>query len=388
MSEPRLYEWYDRQQAIAFFGNEAQAIRLCDGQWLIFPEFVLCLTVIGKPSEASHFASGSDFCWVAEEAYRVHSGRHNHFVPAQVIGTEGERRSIRLFVRPGNAAKYMYVGELAPSYMQRARAAGFYGMARFELRQTLPSAIWLQLGGLQLGDMDAASVDRALDRLREPTTLDERLEVIRRLVEYWHGPIQPEDGWPQAELGAMPLPHPLKWWYGWAGRRKEIMSGQNTLLIPRDPQGYRKLQIEDGLLLFYLENQAVYRWATLPEGHDPPVFGRYETTDAWEPEGVLLSEHLILACIFEAIFCHSPYGAAVSCLDQETLAAIERVVPPIAVNPWRWVGPNRFYARNGVFMNAASNGGDFYSVWIGAKSEGPLQFLKPYLDDRWEYKAV
>lgn len=382
MSEPRLYEWYDRQQAIAFFGSEAGALSLCDGQWLVFPEFVLCLTTIGEPSKASHFASGSDSSWVANDGYRVHSGRHNHFVPAQVIGSEGKRRSIRLFVRPGDADKYMYGGELAPSYMQRAPAAEFYGMARFELRQTLPSAVWLQLGGLQLGDVDAASVDRALDRLREPTTVDDRLDVLRRLVGYWHGPIRPEDGWPQTELDAIPLPRILKWWYGWAGRRKEIMSGQNRLLDPS------KLKMEDDRLLFYLENQAVYRWATLPEEDDPPVFGRYERSKPWEPEGISLSEHLILACMFEAIFCHSSYGAAAACLDQETLKAIERVVPPVAISPWRWLGPNRLYAKNGVFMNAASNGKDVYSVWIGAKTEEPLQFLKPYLDDRWEYKAV
>jgi hypothetical protein len=92
--------------------------------------------------------------------------------------------------------------------------------------------------------------------------------------------------------------------------------------------------------------------------------------------------------MFEAVFCHSLYGAAAACLDQETLSAIERVVPPVAINPWRWLGPNRLYARNGVFMNAVSNGKDVYSVWIGAKTEGPLQFLKPYLNDRWEYKAI
>jgi hypothetical protein len=29
-----------------------------------------------------------------------------------------------------------------------------------------------------------------------------------------------------------------------------------------------------------------------------------------------------------------------------------------------------------------------YSVWVGAKTERPPQFLKPYVDQGWEYVAV
>ena len=37
-------------------------------------------------------------------------------------------------------------------------------MASFDgLRPTLPSAVWLQLGGIRLGNLDFAPVDRALE---------------------------------------------------------------------------------------------------------------------------------------------------------------------------------------------------------------------------------
>jgi hypothetical protein len=231
-------------------------------------------------------------------------------------------------------------------------------------------------------------LDRALDRLREPTTVSERLDVLRTLVEYWHGPIQPTDGWPAEELSVLRLPYPLKWWYGWAGRCRDIMSGQNFLPAPKDPtHPYWELQSEDDKLLFYLENQAVYRWATLFEGDDPPVFGRYETRDPWQPERITLSEHLIRACMFEAAGCHSPYGAAAACLEDATLAAIARVITPVALAPWRW-GDTQFYSKNGAIMYAMPNGNGMHSVWIGAKTEAPLQFLKQYIDDTWEYTAV
>src|SRR5690242_20598899 len=157
-------------------------------------------------------------------------------------------------------------------------------------------------------------VDQALDRLRGPTTVDQRLDVLQQLVEYWHGPIRPDDGIPESELASIRLPRPLHWWYRWAGRRKEIMSGQNWLLDPE------KLHMKDGRLLFYRENQSVYLWATLQEGEDPPVFGRYRgEEDEWEPEGVTLSEHLILSCILEAVMCHALYHASAACLDRGTL---------------------------------------------------------------------
>ena len=43
-------------------------------------------------------------------------------------------------------------------------------------------------------------------------------------------------------------------------------------------------------------------------------------------------------------------------------------------------------------MCAAENGEDkgkkHYSVNVAAKTEHPLQFLKPLLDDSWEYVAL
>jgi hypothetical protein len=126
----------------------------------------------------------------------------------------------------------------------------------------------------------------------------------------------------------------------------------------------------------------VYYWSTLPHGDDPPVFGRYNSTNPWEQEDGTLSEHLILTCLFEAVICHAEYGASISWLEDEKLSEIARTIPPVAIAPWRWNG-TRFFARRGAFMCAAGG-----SAWIGAKTEHPLQFLKPYVNDDWEYVAI
>jgi hypothetical protein len=39
-------------------------------------------------------------------------------------------------------------------------------------------------------------------------------------------------------------------------------------------------------------------------------------------------------------------------------------------------------------MHAAGNARTGHSVFIGAKTEQPLQFLKPYIDDNWEYVGI
>lgn len=61
-------------------------------------------------------------------------------------------------------------------------------------------------------------------------------------------------------------------------------------------------------------------------------------------------------------------------------------------DPWSWGGSVQFYAKGGAFMYTMPNGGfkgkPGYSVWIGAKTEHPLLFLKPYIDKDWEYVAV
>ena len=182
------------------------------------------------------------------------------------------------------------------------------------------------------------------------------------------------------------IPYPLRWWYRWAGRRTKVMSGQNILLGPCE------LIIRDDLLAFYGENQWCYEWATQFEGDDPPVFGRPEPDDPWEPQG-----HDALRAPDPRLSLRGghvplPYGAAASWLGASALEKIIEQIPPMAINPWKWGGSVRFYAKGGAFMytmpNGEIDGEEGYSVWIGAKTEHPLGFLKPYIDEGWEYVAV
>jgi len=69
---------------------------------------------------------------------------------------------------------------------------------------------------------EAAALDHTLDRLRQPTTVHDRLEVLRHLIEFWHGPIGPDDRMTDADMTSQPLPLPLAWWYRFAGKRMAV----------------------------------------------------------------------------------------------------------------------------------------------------------------------
>ena len=230
------------------------------------------------------------------------------------------------------------------------------------------------------------ALDLVLGKLRRPNTTEDRLAVLRTLVEYWHGPIHEEDGIPDDDLCGLALPGALFWWYRWAGRRPKIMSGQNHLCMPpHGPRGDWPIKIIDGKLQFYIENQSCYFWSTIASGDDPAVFGRGSMNEPWQPEALCLSEHLIMACILEATF-GAPYGACSCDLDEDKFAIITARVPELPIGPWRWCGM-RVYAGSGCLMISnligRSHGRDFHGPFIGAKTSEALQFLAPLRSAEW-----
>jgi hypothetical protein len=234
---------------------------------------------------------------------------------------------------------------------------------------------------LDIGPTEHVAVQSALARLQGPTTTVDRIEILENFVRYWHPPVVPEDGMTRQELGGVPLPATLARWFLWAGNRPEIMSGQNQLLAPKD------IVVEGRFLIFYVENQGVYQWATTCESEDPPVFGRYETSDPWMQEGMALSNHLIRMCLFEAI-TSAPHSASTGWLGPEEFERLSKGFP-VMLSAWHLPGPGNFYIGEGVFMHASTYPEDAkksgYSLWIGAKAREPMEFLRPLVDKRWDH---
>ena len=238
------------------------------------------------------------------------------------------------------------------------------------------------------------SLMRHFDALRLSTTTQQRLDLLAELTAYWYGPPAPTDGLTEAELQEHSLPLPLRWWFARYGRRRDILQCPNSI-PPLDA-----LEADDdGRMVFYIEEQAVYLWATTSEGDDPPVWIRENEDDTdWEPEAETLSGFLLQAFLLDGIF-NAPYGASASWLDMATVERLTDALPPLPMGAWRWPEyPARFYGREGAFMfvspNGEEDGGDpAYSVWIGAKTQPPLLFLKTLLAETveaglWDYVTL
>jgi hypothetical protein len=314
------------------------------------------------------------------------------FLPDEVRGNTRPHRPIWLFVKRPEWPDYLHLGQLEAAYSWGGRTGRWE--ANFSLKKPVPETIWGELQGPGFLLPDHARLDAALSRLGPTADAETRFAVLRELTTYWHGPIGAEDGLSEETCSSTPMPNALMRWYRWAGRRSAILSAQNVLLRPEPPQSegpqpYR-LRMSDSRLLFYTENQGCYFWSTLAKGEDPPVFGRAEMTGPWQPEGMTLTEHLILACLFEAILCHSPYGANCVAISRTAAEEIAAFIPPVAISPWRWLDGAAFHAGHGAFMVLTGlNSPDEQSVgiWVGAKSQTSLNFLHSigYID--WEYAA-
>jgi hypothetical protein len=102
-----------------------------------------------------------------------------------------------------------------------------------------------------------------------------------------------------------------------------------------------------------------------------------------------LSVFLAKVCLLEGIMT-APYGASISYADQEMLDQIATSIPPLPWKPWRWTAyPSSFHARGGAFMYVGRYPEDDpgYSLYIGARTEHPLQFLRGIVTDDWEHVA-
>jgi len=243
-----------------------------------------------------------------------------------------------------------------------------------------------RLGIYDPGDLDHGAIDAVLRGLEERSDPDACFEALKRLVAYWHGPMSPADGMKADEL-KREMPRALRRWFEYAGRRPGILSGQNFLLGPAEIE-----DVEDDprLIVFYVECQRCYEWATARTGEDPDVLGRNDSREPWQSEGTTVSQFLIQVCLFEAVFL-APYGATHSWIDEAVVTRLMAHLKPLPFAPWRWLESSRFYHGQGAFAFISGNGEDSgrrgASVWLAAKTEASLRFLDAFPDVEWDTRS-
>ncbi|MFJ8010121.1 hypothetical protein [Streptomyces fagopyri] len=132
---------------------------------------------------------------------------------------------------------------------------------------------------------------------------------INGFVAHWREPVRDGDGCGFQELAeaewrlGSPLPTALWEAYGLFGRRGDLTSVQDSLV------SLEHLSVDDGALVFRLENQAVAEWAIRQEhleDDDPPVVFRRKDSDSdrWEPFLDRFSTACIEMVLSESLFAH------------------------------------------------------------------------------------
>jgi hypothetical protein len=167
-----------------------------------------------------------------------------------------------------------------------------------------------------------------------------------------------------------------------------VCSRQNRLIDP--------VEVDDGLLCFYVENQSVYRWAYQPGEPDPLVVGRYLDEDGWVAEQQRLSGFLLQVCLFEAVFS-APYRASAAWLPPEELVAVLTLggLRPL-LTPWRWPEhPTLFHAADDPIAVTSArrrpDGRVGADVMVAARRLEPLAYLPDRIRqhaDRWEHARL
>jgi hypothetical protein len=226
-------------------------------------------------------------------------------------------------------------------------------------------------------------------------------EALEGFLLNWYGPRFREKR-PAVWITSAPMPAPLRHFYSTIASWPDAIV-QNHLLAPRELPHLKKedwadITVEDGKLVFYVENQGVCKWATSGEDgrDDAPVWIRGSTIvgelEDWELEEPPLSAFLLQLLVFEAIL-GAEHGASVAWLDRPTLARVVEPLQPLPFGAWCWPGyPSEFYVGDSVVAFAGPNPGpgetgvtEYVSLSLGALDADALGYLEEIATAEWEW---
>ena len=213
-----------------------------------------------------------------------------------------------------------------------------------------------------------------------PNLLSGSSEAAELFLAEWYG--EPERGRVEANVDSG-LPSPLVRLYELAAKWPQAMV-QNHLLAPPEPA--------DDRIVFYVENQGVYEWATELDGDDDAtVWGREPDSAPWAEEEPALGAFVLQLLIFEAIM-GAEHGASIAWLPAARLPDVLTQLHPLPCGSWRWPDyPTSFHAGDDRLLAVAApnrtpaDPGDHFSVFIAAHDGAALAFLDDLVDDSWEH---
>ncbi len=156
-------------------------------------------------------------------------------------------------------------------------------------------------------------------------------DSLPRFLERWYG--SPSGGHdPASVLASGRLPTPLLRWYDLRAMWSLPWRRHNEM-IPADD-----LELDDGMFVFWVENQAVTLWGYPPRSADPQVHERYnEEGEPWRPTGEPLSRFLVFIEVMEALMAPQ-FGALSLAMEPGDVRRVIRGTRLLEGPLWRLPG--------------------------------------------------
>lgn len=200
----QLHAIYTREMAIASFNSEPRL--LCDNQFAVFPDTILCFITVGEYGRESYLESPSRVTWKPSRLDYDPLDKCSWFpTDARETWDRSGREIVKIryhhiLLRGIGTDEFFYIGEAhLGSY------GGSSGGACFSLYEKIPRQVWLQCGGysgwninlnhqVHLIDRgDVASFDRLLSQLS--TQGYSHLDITQYEQESLEIYINPERAW-------------------------------------------------------------------------------------------------------------------------------------------------------------------------------------------------
>jgi hypothetical protein len=213
-------------------------------------------------------------------------------------------------------------------------------------------------------------------------------DSLNRFLTRWYG--NPDRPISTDHRAAIKMPPPLRVWHEVTSQWSSNVATFNQPLNPHE------LEIEDGKLLFWVENQGCWTWATAMDGDDPIVFDRQPSSDPepWQPTGEILSEFLLHATVFEAI-TGSPNQMYTEHITEDVLSQIISDLQPLPLPLWRWpsldvrilVGTNTLAQVSDSLISTPNDSSRRFDISIAAPSPELLAPLSSITGIPWKRYA-
>lgn len=174
------------------------------------------------------------------------------------------------------------------------------------------------------------------------------------------------------------LPAALREWYLGFGARGDVWALQDELVGPD------RLDVDDDVLVFAVENQGVVQWGLrVDEGDDPPVMVSEE--EGWVVESPTTSAFALHFALLNVKWSKAVAYRANGQAPDEALAAIAERLPRLPFQELHWPAwPTRFFGTDDVLVE--TNGDSW--IWVSARTAEALREVDRIVRDagmaEWE----